>query len=125
MASGAKTFLSFDQELRESGRTGPRAFGVVRAYELPDQSLVIFGAANARGDTAAVAKLSADNHWTASPIGPLHESYTVFDAVPTNSPYEYVMARTLVHPVPGTPQPSSAHPLITNETVLEWLKINE
>ena len=84
MASGAKTFLSFDQELRESGRTGPRAFGVVRAYELPDQSLVIFGAANARGDTAAVAKLSAHNHWTASPIGPLHESYTVFDAVPTN-----------------------------------------
>ena len=122
--TAAKTFWSLDQDLRELTHTGPHAFGLTRAYELPDHSLVLFGSVNARGGTAAAARLYSDNAFAIFLIAPLHESFTLSDAVPTNSAAEYVAVRALVHPAPGTPEASRPGHIVTNETVLAWLEIN-
>jgi hypothetical protein len=123
--SGAKSFLEFDTDLHEiSHSQHSEQLGITRGYELPDHSLILFGAINDRGGTASVGRMELGSTLKNYPLLPLHQSGVVKDAVPTGKPHEYALVRISVTPVPGSPQFKAQNQIVMHQGLLTWVTLN-
>lgn len=94
---GPTRFLHFDQDFQEiSPASAADRIGLNRSYELPDQSIVVFGSIYDRGATANIARLDGNSMLRNFPLVPLHEAGWFNDAVESSNPNEFAAVMTML-----------------------------
>jgi len=123
--SGAKSFLEVDADLHEISHSDhSEQMGITRGYELPDHTLILFGAIDHGGGSASIGQMKLGSALRNYQLLPLHQSGVVKDAVPTGKPHEYVLIRISVTPVPGSPQFEARNPVVVHQGLLTWVVLN-